>query len=174
MGREDPTIRRATLADAEGIAAVHVAAWRWTYRGQVPDAYLEALSVAERAEAWRSWVRDAVGIRVWVAESSERVVGFVIAGPSRDDDAEASTGELYGIYLEPERVHSGLGRLLFETATTWLRASGFAQATLWVLASNERARRFYGAAGWEPDGSSRVEPRQGFSLHEVRYRLVLD
>ena len=143
MRSEDTAIRPATLGDADGIAEVHVAAWRWAYQGQVPDAYLDSLSVAERTEAWRSWVGEQAGIRVWVADSGGRVVGFVVAGPSRDEDAGASTGELYGIYLEPARVASGLGRRLFETATVWLRASGFTQATLWVLASNERARGFY-------------------------------
>jgi hypothetical protein len=45
---EGVTVRAATLADAEGIARVHVDAWRWAYRGDVPDAFLAALSVAER------------------------------------------------------------------------------------------------------------------------------
>jgi Tfp pilus assembly protein PilP len=45
---------------------------------------------------------------------------------------------------------------------------------LWVLASNERARAFYGARGWRPDGGTKTEPREGFSLNEVRYRRRFD
>jgi hypothetical protein len=41
-------IRRASQSDARAIAEVHVASWRETYRGIVPDAFLDALSVAER------------------------------------------------------------------------------------------------------------------------------
>lgn len=149
-------------------------AWKWAYRGLVPDAYLASLSVAERTQAWLAWVSASPEVRVWVAEIDERVVGFSIAGPSRDEDADASTGELLGIYIEPERFRTGLGRQLFETATRWLKASGFSGATLWVLASNERARTFYEARGWQPDGRTRIEPREGFSLHEVRYRRSLD
>jgi GNAT superfamily N-acetyltransferase len=172
MDRE-PTIRPTTSADAEGIAEVHVDAWRWAYRGMVPDPYLASLSVTERAEAFRSWAERSEGIQIWVAESGGHTVGFAIAGPSRDEDADASTGELYGIYIKREHLHTGLGRRLLETAVTWLDTNGYEHATLWVLAENERGRAFYEAAGWTPDGSTKVEPREGFSLREVRYQRAL-
>jgi len=37
-------IRRARADDAAGIAQVHVASWRSTYPGMVPDSYLLGLS----------------------------------------------------------------------------------------------------------------------------------
>jgi hypothetical protein len=43
-----------------------------------------------------------------------------------------------------------------ERAVEELRAAGFAGATLWVLQSNARARRFYGVAGWQTDGGRRT------------------
>lgn len=46
------SIRHATLDDATAIAEVHVASWRTTYRGIVDQAYIDTLSVAERATAW--------------------------------------------------------------------------------------------------------------------------
>jgi hypothetical protein len=54
-----------------------------------------------------------------------------------------------------------------------LAAAGFAQATLWVLGTNARARRFYEAAGWSADGMVRTEDFQGLRLTEVRYRRPL-
>lgn len=165
-------IRVATSADAEQIANIHVLAWRWAYCGQVPDSFLASLSVYDRIQAWRSSLDHPGGSRVWVAEAEGRVIGFVSAGPCRDEDAEPETGEVYAIYIEPSRVNTGLGRRLFETATRWLRTSGFQRATLWVLASNSRSRRFYEKAGWVPDGSTKVDHRERFSYHEVRYRIV--
>jgi hypothetical protein len=58
------------------------------------------------------------------------------------------------------------------TTTDWLRATGFWCATLWALDSNDRARRFYRKAGWVPDGATKVDEREGFSLQEVRYRIA--
>jgi hypothetical protein len=52
-------------------------------------------------------------------------------------------------------------------------ANRFAEAVLWVLGTNERARRFYEAAGWEPDGNTKVEDRASGTLHEVRYQRSL-
>lgn len=164
------TIRLATIADADRIAGIHVRAWRWAYDGLVPDDYLASLDVDERARAWGSWFERSTEVRTWVAQAEGDIQGFVSAGPCRDVDLRAADGELYGIYIEPRLVKTGLGRRLFETAIDWLRGKGYASATLWVLEGNDRARRFYEAAGWSPDGASKTESRQGFDLHEVRYR----
>ena len=42
--------------------------------------------------------------------------------------------------------------------------------SLWVLADNERARRFYKRHGFEPDGVEKIEEIGGKPLTEVRYR----
>jgi hypothetical protein len=54
-----------------------------------------------------------------------------------------------------------------------LAAAGFASATLWVLDSNARARRFYELAGWTADGSSKQADVAGATVTEVRYRRAL-
>jgi GNAT superfamily N-acetyltransferase len=169
-----PTIRAATSADAEQIADVHVRAWQWAYRGQVPDTFLASLSVPGRTDVWRRWLDDPDGSCIWVAEIEGRIVGFVSAGRCRDEDAEPGTGEVYAIYIEADRLDTGLGRRLIQTATRWLRTSSFSCATLWVLDSNDRARRFYEKAGWVRDGATKVDDREGFSLHEIRYRTIFD
>jgi GNAT superfamily N-acetyltransferase len=78
------------------------------------------------------------------------------------------------LYIEADRLDTGLGRRLIQTATRWLRTNPFSCATLWVLDSNDRARRFYEKAGWVRDGTMKVDDREGFSLHEVRYRTSFD
>jgi hypothetical protein len=44
---------------------------------------------------------------------------------------------------------------------------------LWVLEGNERAERFYRAAGWVHDGARKTEVFQGAEIPEVRYRKPL-
>ena len=66
----------------------------------------------------------------------------------------------------------GTGRTLLAAALDQLRAAGFDGATLWVLSINERARRFYEAAGWVADAESRgSDERCGAA--ETRYRIGL-
>src|SRR5262245_66569050 len=107
-------IREAEPKDAEAIAEVHVRSWQAAYRGQLTDEYLDGLSVEERLEQHRrSLEQPRAEWRTWVADDEGRVTGFAVTGPSEDADAEPSTGEVYAIYLEPERVGTGLGRALF-------------------------------------------------------------
>jgi GNAT superfamily N-acetyltransferase len=166
-------IRRATPEDARAIAEVHVASWLAAYRGLLPDEALAALDVDVRSERWREVL--AAGSHTLVAEADGGVYGVASIGRSRDPDAGTDVGELYGLYLRPERWDQGLGRALHDAAVDDLRAQGFAEATLWVLDTNERARRFYERQGWRADGSvrsDRVGERRTL-VDEARYRLTL-
>jgi GNAT superfamily N-acetyltransferase len=108
-----------------------------------------------------------------VAEDERGAAGFAVTGPSQDADADPKTGEVYAIYLEPDRVGTGVGRELFAHAVGDLRARGFRTATLWVLETNEPARRFYEIAGWKPDGTVTSERVDCEMRPTVRYRTGL-
>jgi hypothetical protein len=54
-----------------------------------------------------------------------------------------------------------------------LRGRGFRTATLWVLETNERTRRFYEIAGWKPDGTTASERVDREMRSTVRYRVGL-
>ncbi|HEU5421786.1 MAG TPA: GNAT family N-acetyltransferase, partial [Streptosporangiaceae bacterium] len=66
----------------------------------------------------------------------------------------------------------GLGRMLMAEAVSQL-AAGYEQATLWVLDTNDRARRFYARTGWAEDGAVLQDDSRGFPITEVRYRRSL-
>jgi ribosomal protein S18 acetylase RimI-like enzyme len=167
-------IREAEPNDAKAIAEVHVRSWQAAYRGQLTDEYLDGLSVEERLEQHRRSLEEPrAEWRTWVADDAGRIDGFAVTGPSEDADAEPSTGEVYAIYLEPDRVGTGLGRDLFEHAVADLRERGFKAVTLWVLESNARARRFYEVAGWHTDGAETSERVDCEMRPTVRYRVEL-
>ena len=51
---------------------------------------------------------------------------------------------------------------------------GHAEAVLWVVAGNARARRFYERYGWVPAGVERAEEvAVGVLVTEARYRTAL-
>lgn len=167
-------IREAVLSDARPIAEIHVRAWQAAYRGQLPDEFLDRLSAEDRLEQHEWTIRNPRETwRLWVAEDDGAPIGFAVTGPSEDADADERTGELYAIYLEPDRVGTGAGRALFGHAVEDLRARGFRSATLWVLETNERARRFYEIAGWTTDGTTANERIDCAMLPTVRYRTAL-
>ncbi len=170
------TIRPATVEDARAIAALHVAAWRAAYRGLMPDALLEALSVDERARSRaEALARPQPGVSTWVLEGGEggELLGFAVTGPVRDDDLDpARAGEVRAIYLAPDQVGRGHGRALMTHVLDDLRAGGFAEVVLWVLEGNERAERFYARAGFSP-GKREVKHVSGFALPHARWTRAI-
>lgn len=167
-------IRAAVPEDGRGIAEAHVASWLTAYGGLIPDGALEALDVDARAARWEAALADGSASAL-VAEDGEGIYGWATVGRSRDPDAGNDVGELWGLYLHPRCWGRGLGRELHDAALDELRVRGFAMATLWVLATNERAMRFYERQGWRSDGSVRID-RVGelrTPVEEARYRLTL-
>jgi ribosomal protein S18 acetylase RimI-like enzyme len=169
-----PRIREGEPRDAEAIAGIHVRAWQKAYRGQLTDDYLDGLKVEDRLEMHRVALGSPPSdYRMWVAEEEGRAVGFAVTAKSQDADADERTAELFAIYLEPERIGRGVGRSLLAHAVDDLRERGFRTATLWVLETNEAARRFYEVAGWKPDGTVTSERVDCEMRPTVRYRVDL-
>jgi L-amino acid N-acyltransferase YncA len=98
------------------------------------------------------------------------LLGFAAWGPSRDDDAAPGLAELYAIYLEQAAVGTGVAEALMVRALREMAAQCFAEATLWVLSQNPRARRFYERLGWRLDGRTRTVDLRGSVLEAIRYR----
>jgi ribosomal protein S18 acetylase RimI-like enzyme len=166
-------IRPALPGDARIIADVHVHTWQAAYRGVVPDAYLEALSVDKREAAFREALSNG-SPEIWVADSQSGVIGWIAFGASRDADATPTVGEIEAIYVSPSHWSSGTGRSLWTIARARLIEREFAYVTLWVLEDNQRAIRFYSSAGFAPDVASRKHISiGGKSLWEVRYAQTL-
>jgi ribosomal protein S18 acetylase RimI-like enzyme len=162
-------VRRAVLEDAASIAAVHVRTWQVAYRGLMPEEVLDGLSVEKREENWRRALSAGEVFAVYVAVEEMGVVGFCAVGaPSRDDDAGKGVAEIGAIYVDPDSWRMGVGRALMDVALADLRAAGWRQVTLWVLAENQQARDFYRRFGFEPDGAEMTH--EGSGETEVRLR----
>jgi GNAT superfamily N-acetyltransferase len=172
----DARVRAAHGGDAEELARVHLASWRWAYRGLLPDGYLGRLRQDELAARW--WRRLAAGEvdeAVRILELEGRVRGFVSYGPFRDDPTWLGyAGEIYMLYLEPELVGHGLGQALLRRAFDELARHRCHWVVVWVLAKNERARRFYERQGLGLDGARRWDPFGDRAVPVLRYAKALN
>jgi len=153
-------IRPGTPEDAEAVARVNVETWQAAYAHALPRERLMNLSVQERVAFWRSWPP-------LVAEVDGEIVGYVAVGTSSEGDGG---GELFAIYVHPDHWRTGVGRRLIQAGEERLRTLGHAEAILWVLEDNPRARRFYEAAGWSTDGTTRPIELLGVTVPEILYR----
>ncbi|MGH2540891.1 MAG: GNAT family N-acetyltransferase [Actinomycetota bacterium] len=173
MASGEVEIREADPDDARAVARVQVGSWRWAYRGHVPEETLSALDVVERESRWRDAIPDGDQIVLVAVDPRGAVVGFAHAAGSDDADAASGTAQLYAIYLGEEAAGKGIGRALLARVSDEMRSAGFARTTLWVLESNEHARRFYERAGWSWDGTRSAHQVQCANLPIVRYAVDL-
>jgi ribosomal protein S18 acetylase RimI-like enzyme len=148
-------VRAARAGDAARLAEIFLRAWRDAYRGVVADEIIDGLQPAELERWWTSLVTEH---DVVVAVRNDEPVGMARFGADLDD---ASRGHLFSLYVDPTASGAGVGQTLLAHVSAQLAAAGYTHATLWVFAANERALRFYRAAGWEPTGEERVEEEWG-------------
>lgn len=167
-------VRDARPDDAQAVAEVHVQSWQQAYAGLLPQEMLAGLGrpadVAARAARWESTIaereRRVLVVAIAAAGGDGAVVGFAAFGSARD---EPDAGELMAFYLDPRWWGHGAGRALHERVVSELDRD-HARSILWVLRGNERAMRFYRAAGWWPDGGTKTASGpDGVELPELRY-----
>jgi ribosomal protein S18 acetylase RimI-like enzyme len=164
------SIRRARPADAAAIGAVHVAAWRSTYPGILPDSFLARLSVPRQAAHYDAAIRAGVGVHVATASGADlglhagadggaaRVVGFVSGAPARisGDRQKLAEGEIETLYVLDDWRDRGIGRRLMRAAAAHLAGAGCQSAFLWVLRDNP-SRWFYTRLGGKPVAEATIE-----------------
>jgi GNAT superfamily N-acetyltransferase len=141
-------VRPARSEDAAALARIYVAAWRDTYAGILPDRMLVAMSDVRHAAAWQQELgaRDRHSDTL-VAEDEDGVLGLVTIGPARRvSRSQLEGGEIYRLYVAPEKQGEGAGKVLMMAAFDWLISRDVDAVIVWVLAENP-ARFFYEAMG---------------------------
>jgi len=143
------TFRLATPDDAAAIAALRVDSWRATYRGVMPDAYLDGMKTEDSTAMWSQvLLADVPSISVFVAMAGDELVGFasgMLLAPAKFElDAE-----LTAIYLKPIAQRGGVGRRLLALVAEAMQKQGAEGLLAWVIVDNKPARRFYEELGAE-------------------------
>lgn len=118
------TIRKATLADALGIAIVSVYTWKTAYSGLLPEEMLDKrlADLPKMAENMKKQIIDRDNY--FVATVDDTVVGFTaFCSPCRNPDY-ADSGEIGALYCLKGYNGYGIGRALFEAAVKELVQRG--------------------------------------------------
>lgn len=125
----------------------------WGYSDEFMEAARAELTVSER---------DVTGERVsfWIAEYKERVVGFIALAQVVNDACR-----LESLFVEPDCIGKGVGRLLVEFAKSYAKDSG---ARALHLQSDPNAMPFYLAVGGVQVGESESDSIAGRFLPEIR------
>ena len=135
-------IRKRIREDCKAIAHVVTVAWNETYKGIVPDFFLEELKINEENRAKKSYDSfDVNNNNQLVLEIDNEVVGFIKYGVSQDEEYD-NCGEIFALYIISKYKGNGLGRKLIEEARRELKLLGFDKMLIACLKGNP-SNEFY-------------------------------
>lgn len=135
------------LSDATAIGEIHVAVWRSTYPGILPETYLTRLSARREAAYYAAAIRADAGVFVALGGAPSRVVGFTTTG--KGSTGAPADGEIQTLYVLDDFREQGAGRRLLARGAAHLAGLGCNSAFLWVLRDNP-SRFFYVHLGGRP------------------------
>ena len=131
------TLRRATPADSDAVAAIWYHGWKDGHLGNVPDTLVR---IRTRESFWER-AKERVGDTT-VAVARDEVAGFVMVV---GDEVEQ-------VYVSSAHRGSGVAGALLTEAERLVGEGGHSRAWLAVAPGNARARRFYERCGWADEG----------------------
>ncbi|PEA55602.1 GNAT family N-acetyltransferase [Bacillus pseudomycoides] len=158
---------RADISHVEGIAKVCADGWLATYEGLYSQEYIDRVieeyynheriykEVLTNNENWYGW---------FVALENGQVVGAIGGGTTGE-----KCGEIFVLYLDPNRRREGIGTLLVDHFTEIQKEKGIVEQWVSVAKGNEKGIPFYEAKGFVKQSE---RPSQGSTEEEqaVSYR----
>ena len=107
-------IRPGRPEDAAACADIHKRSWIYAYSRCVPMDRIEQIHTGREA-MWKKFLANkSAGNYVAVAE--DRIIGILTVNAARDKDVPENTGELIGLYLDPDYIGRGYGRRAMDWA----------------------------------------------------------
>lgn len=165
----DITIRLAVPADAPDMAEVLARSWEVAYKDIIPADFIKERN-ATRIKQFR--IPDENNT-FYVIQTDGKTVGSMrIVDRPNVDDISVGIADLESIYLHPDYFRQGIGTIAMEFAYKTARSLGKTIMTVWVLAENANAIKFYEKCGFIADGNKRIW-EYGKSLDGIRMRRGL-
>lgn len=169
-------IRTAEPGDAMALARVHVAAWRSTYRGILPESYLAGLSLPRYESFWTRLLADPDPnlLRLVLAGEDGSIGGFLTAGTPHDlpaGGASSFRGQMHALYILENLQGRGYGRRLMVHAANCMAERRLTPFCLWVIADNVQARDFYELLGGLVT-ARRQQTIGGARVEELAYQFL--
>lgn len=127
-------IRPAKVEDATAIAHVHLASWKTTYPGIIPQSYIDGLDVENGVARWNEQLAQGINA-IFVAEDDRTLFGFA-AGGAPIHPVEGYDAEIGSIYLLATHQRRGSGRALLANLAHCLHGRGFQNCVVWALEAN--------------------------------------
>ncbi len=149
--------------DRMAISEIYEESWKCAYKDIIPQSYLDSIPRGR----WASNI-DNQDRKTLICVDNDKIVGTSSFCKSRFEQFQG-WAEIISIYLLPDYIGKGYGKLLMESALLKLKRQGYENVFLWVLEENIRARDFYTKFGFMLTDDFLEDNIGGKDLREVRY-----
>ena len=138
----DYIIRKKEKKDCMDVAHVVTVAWNETYRGIVPDSFLDNLYTSEKERGTNSYNKfNEQDNHQYVLEVDNKVVGFINVGLSDEKEYE-NCGEIYALYIINGYKGYGFGKKLIDAGIKELKEMNYDKMVIGCLVGNP-SNEFY-------------------------------
>ncbi|KAI8066738.1 GCN5-like N-acetyltransferase [Gongronella butleri] len=168
-------LRPATDSDHDLLVQIHVASWKVTYKGLVPDTFLDDEAHSELDARWKkkhplqcARVRHTT---IAYDEASGESVGFVYA--EYEQEKEKDMVYVDHLHVLPNWQGHGIGKMLLKDACDWTRSLALPKIYLYVMEQNAQAIQFYERQKWIYDGDLEGQMSGSLTVQARRYVLAL-
>lgn len=119
------SIRKAIPEDALAIKQIHIAAYKVSYKGFLPDEFLASLAIDDDLiNRTQQYLTKA---ECYIATIENKTVGFLYISYSEDN-----TLELQALYIHPQHQKCGIGTALI--ANLWnIKAKKYKRYIVWTM-----------------------------------------
>lgn len=160
-------IRHINQNDSKiAISQVYEESWKYAYKDIIPKSFLDSIPSGK-------WVGSLENRNTLVMLDNEQIVGTSSFGDSRFEEFR-DMGEIISIYLLPQYIGKGNGKLLLNAVLDEFMKSNYREVFLWVLEENYPARKFYEKNGFVKTDKFLDDNIGGKILREIQYVLNLD
>lgn len=150
------------------ISNIYEESWKYAYKQIIPQTYLDSIPKGDWIHRLKATNRKTI-----VMLENGSIIGTSSFCKSRFDSMNGY-GEIISIYLLPNFIGKGYGKILLQNAVNELKNMGFNKVFLWVLEENKNARHFYEKFGFKLNNISLITNIGGRDLKEVQYELIIN
>lgn len=141
-------IHRAKSEDAAAIKKIHIETYQTSYRGYIPDEYLDNMllddEVIKRTKEYLNTTE------CWVAVYNEKPVGFAYVSYPEED-----AFEINALYVHPKHQKCGIGSKLIDFLCTDKNERGLVKCIVWTMKFGP-SLPFYKKIGFVPTNDEKM------------------
>ncbi len=127
-------------SDIEAVSIIYTINWKSTYKGILPNSFLDEMTYIHSAEKWLTYINTAgKGGFVAVNESSE-IIGFAAYKPSNEFN---NVLLLDSLHISPTAQGRGIGKKLIFKVGSYALDYGYSKMSICIVKGNDRAEKIY-------------------------------